>query len=1157
MAISLKDLTICTFNVRGVMPCTHYLCELMSEQGIDIMCISEHWLYPDSLAYLNSIDTTFDVFSKADSSLNVFDSSRRGKGGLGILWRKDLSSLVSKLYLDDDRLTGICVHLQNNAKLFIINVYMPSTDYPIELYREYVQKVSDIYEEYNSVGQVLLVGDWNAELSGDRYSARSDSQSTELQLLCESLDVTSMCVSSICKGPTYTFDPFESGKNRSFIDHVLIPCSIFDTVKSCDILMDKPFNSSDHLPIIFSLDIEPISVPVVNIHGSRPNWKKANQEAKLHYANVLDLSLQSKCVSTLSDTEYYHTLVNTVTDAASKCIPHTKFIPHLKPYWHKLDKCHAEMRRLRNIWINSGRLKGDNSFFRNFKSAKRDFRRLHRQEKAAEDRKFFEEVDEDSEINVERFFNHVKKSKCKVHSKVQELEYKGKILRQPKEIVNAFAHFFKTLYTPSEDPCFDNVHLMHVRTKLVEFLHESNNNNCPIMDKPVNLAEVQTASRSLKPGKAAGADAVTNEHIRFGGLSLQRHICLLFNRIHEAEDMPDVMKEGLMITLLKDSKKHHRDINNHRGITLLSAFYKLWERIMLARLFTWKAENNVIIPDPLQFAYQKQLSCLHVSFSVQESILHNLERGSKVYTCFLDTRKAFDVVWHEGLFYKLFELGINGKAWRTMKNVYHGMTSRVLFQGEKSEKFNVCQSVRQGGVLSCQFYMIFINAVVRILRESGYGAYVRSIYCGIFLQADDAVLEALTPYGLQRMINIYVDYANMWRFQLNPTKCKVSVYGESLQAWKRLSPSRVWRAGSDTIQEFRSVKHVGIILDAGLTSSVRTKNACTKGRGSLLSLAGSGVRPQGLNPLTSAKLYKQTVLPCALYGSELWWNITLGDQLKLEQMHRFCIKVIQDLPRRTRTDMCQSLLGIPSLEHFIDRRKLIFARQLTVLPQECIAKQIFLIRLCQAEVGHLNMKGCIPDLLQVLTKYDLYHMSAYSDAAVNFPNKATWKALINNTITQKATQSYELRTTVDSDFERFNRVKAVPLYPSSHWLCAFKIPGSLPVMTNATKMLTYVKCKTVILCEFCGELYNDSIYHKATTCISTCSQRQEFFECLTDNFSVNVSALINNMNDEELLDTLLGACSPELDTLMSDDEYTSFFYLCTLYLYSIRSHIYA
>ena len=44
------------------------------------------------------------------------------------------------------------------------------------------------------------------------------------------------------------------------------------------------------------------------------------------------------------------------------------------------------------------------------------------------------------------------------------------------------------------------------------------------------------------------------------------------------------------------------------------------------------------------------------SFLLRESIFYAKENGSKLYVCFLDVKKAFDCVWHDGLFYKLYNL---------------------------------------------------------------------------------------------------------------------------------------------------------------------------------------------------------------------------------------------------------------------------------------------------------------------------------------------------------------------------------------------------------------------------------------------------------------------------------------------------------------------
>ena len=48
-----------------------------------------------------------------------------------------------------------------------------------------------------------------------------------------------------------------------------------------------------------------------------------------------------------------------------------------------------------------------------------------------------------------------------------------------------------------------------------------------------------------------------------------------------------------------------------------------------------------------------------------------LESGSKMFSCFLDVRKASDTVWIDGLMCKLFsDLGVKGKLWLAIEDLY-------------------------------------------------------------------------------------------------------------------------------------------------------------------------------------------------------------------------------------------------------------------------------------------------------------------------------------------------------------------------------------------------------------------------------------------------------------------------------------------------------
>lgn len=84
---------------------------------------------------------------------------------------------------------------------------------------------------------------------------------------------------------------------------------------------------------------------------------------------------------------------------------------------------------------------------------------------------------------------------------------------------------------------------------------------------------------------------------------------------------------------------------------------------------------------------------------MQETILHYTEQGNNVNVSFLDSSKAFDTVWSEGLMFKLYNIGVTGKIWTLINNCHQHTTSSVIVNQIQSKWFNVNQGVRQGGVL--------------------------------------------------------------------------------------------------------------------------------------------------------------------------------------------------------------------------------------------------------------------------------------------------------------------------------------------------------------------------------------------------------------------------------------------------------------------------
>ena len=64
-------------------------------------------------------------------------------------------------------------------------------------------------------------------------------------------------------------------------------------------------------------------------------------------------------------------------------------------------------------------------------------------------------------------------------------------------------------------------------------------------------------------------------------------------------------------------------------------------------------------------------------------------------------------MWHNGLFTKLYDMGIRSKLLGIIIELHINMKSRVLVKGHKSDWFDILQGSRQGGVLSPFMFLCY------------------------------------------------------------------------------------------------------------------------------------------------------------------------------------------------------------------------------------------------------------------------------------------------------------------------------------------------------------------------------------------------------------------------------------------------------------------
>ena len=141
--------------------------------------------------------------------------------------------------------------------------------------------------------------------------------------------------------------------------------------------------------------------------------------------------------------------------------------------------------------------------------------------------------------------------------------------------------------------------------------------------------------------------------------------------------------------------------------------------------------------------------------SLNEIVQGLLREGKHTYAFFLDVHKAYDTVWRDVLWVKLWDMGVKWRMWCVIKNMYKASRSAILLEGEKSAAFRVEQGVAQGCSLSPILFSVFINDL-KDVEETGLGIEISSdkrIIGGMWF-ANDFVGVNESRESLQKLIDV-------------------------------------------------------------------------------------------------------------------------------------------------------------------------------------------------------------------------------------------------------------------------------------------------------------------------------------------------------------------------------------------------------------------
>ncbi len=356
----------------------------------------------------------------------------------------------------------------------------------------------------------------------------------------------------------------------------------------------------------------------------------------------------------------------------------------------------------------------------------------------------------------------------------------------------------------------------NIKRKLEELQKTIKNYQNPL-DMIITTSEITEHIKKLKLKKACGQDNTSNEMLKLSSPYIIQALANLFNLILSSGDFPETWAEGLLTPIYKKGDKF--DPSNYRCICVGSNLAKLFCNIMNNRIVTFLTKG--FLP--------KQRTSDHI-YSLHTLINKNLKgKQRKIFTCFVDLKKAFDSVWHDGLLYKLLQIGIGGKTFDVIQSMYRNSRCAVKIGHLRTAFFQQGRGVRQRCSLSPTLFNIYINELAEALDRSGNipGITLHDSEVKCLLYVDDLVLMSPTAEGLQHSLALLEQYCEEWALTVNLDKTRVMVF----QKKARSQGSRYqFSYGGEVLEHSTCYSYLGIQISASGGFSLAVKVLYEKAR---------------------------------------------------------------------------------------------------------------------------------------------------------------------------------------------------------------------------------------------------------------------------------------------------------------------------------------
>ena len=249
------------------------------------------------------------------------------------------------------------------------------------------------------------------------------------------------------------------------------------------------------------------------------------------------------------------------------------------------------------------------------------------------------------------------------------------------------------------------------------------------------------------------------------------------------------------------------DPGNYRGITVVVILAKLYAMVLEARASSWA--EHVKCRAKGQAGFRKDFRTTDQVFIIQTLIQQARQEKRKLYCCFVDFKKAFDLVPRQTLWKVLEQRGMTGKVLTSLQSMYAADKACVLTHQGPTDLFDCNIGVKQGCPASPLLFGLYLDELERLLDNASDidAPRIADILLAILLFADDIALFSYSASGLQKQLDILAEFCLARGLSVNVKKTKTLVF----ERRKSVTPAFLYEG--NVIEQVDEFKYLGILTD--------------------------------------------------------------------------------------------------------------------------------------------------------------------------------------------------------------------------------------------------------------------------------------------------------------------------------------------------------